>query len=99
MLNWEAPFANYLEITQMQTQVQTGEDFADVCVGEWLHCRILMTELRQVHGYQINEMPVFQTRAMNERGWSEFSALNQAGGLIETEPAQMNQPLRNVQST
>jgi len=55
VLQWEAPFANYLEITQMQTQVRSAStsDFVDVCVGEWFECRILMTELRTIYGYSL----------------------------------------------
>ena len=71
----------------------------DVCAGEWFTCLIPMQELRTEYGYTLGELPVFRTRASNERGAGEFSDLNVAGGRIQTEPTTMNPPQRDPSTT
>jgi hypothetical protein len=66
-LSWVAPESNHLELTQLQVQVQNALsfDFSDVCEDQWFTCRILMTELRDNFGYQLQQMPIFRARARN----------------------------------
>lgn len=45
-----------------------------------------MQTIRATYGYEFRDLPQFRTRALNERGYSAFSELNVAGGLIQTEP-------------
>jgi len=49
-----APFSNYLDLTQYQTQLQskTSGEWYDVCDAEWFECRISMQELRS-QGYAL----------------------------------------------
>jgi hypothetical protein len=58
-----------------------------------------MQELRTTYGYTFDELPVFRTRAANERGAGQYSELNVDGGRIQTEPTKMNPPQRDPSTT
>jgi hypothetical protein len=85
LLSWQAPFNNQLPIVSYQTQVlsQIDGQFYHVCLDQpFLECRVPIQDLRDTYGFSFQELPQFQTRALNQRGHSGFSPLNTGGALI-----------------
>lgn len=63
-------------------------------------CQIPLSVLRaEPYLLEQNDIVKVQVRAFNYNGWSDYSELNQDGGVIQTEPAQVGQPVRGDQTS
>ena len=47
----------------------------------------------------LNDIVKTKVRSFNYNGWSAYSDINQEGGVIQTEPAQVSQPTRGAQTS
>jgi hypothetical protein len=62
-----------------------------------LACEIPLTTLRaSPYLLEYNDIVKAEVRAYNYNGWSDSSGVNTVGGLIQTEPVKMNQPVRGA---
>ena len=109
-IEWSLPFNNGAIITAFEVLIQEHDlefseneiycNGADAIILVARTCQIPLTVLREEpYLLQQNDVVKVQVRSYNYNGWSDYSDINQDGGVIQTEPAQVSQPRRGDQTS